>query len=123
MDPGYGCGRSNLQRLAEQTGITITVCHLPPGTSKWNKIEHRPFSHISMNWRGKPLTSHEVIVDLIGATTTKSGLRVRAELDSAVYPIGIKISDEQMQALSPLLSKHAFHGEWNCDILPRSAIL
>ena len=112
-----------LQRLAEQTGITITVCHLPPGTGKWNKIEHRLFSHISMNWRGKPLISHEVIVDLIGATTTKSGLKVRAELDSAVYPTGIKISDEQMKALSPLLSKHAFHGEWNYDLLPRPVIL
>lgn len=76
-----------------------------------------------MNWRGKPLTSHEVIVDLIGATTTKSGLRIRAELDSAVYPTGIKISDEQMEALSPSLSKHAFHGEWNYDVLPRSVTL
>ena len=84
---------------------------MPPGTGKSNKIEHRLFFQISMNWRGKSLTSHEVMVGLIGATTTKSGLRVRAELDSAVYPAGIKIPDEQMEALSPLLRKHAFHGE------------
>lgn len=108
-----------LQRFAEQTGIAITVCHLPPGTSKWNKIEHRLFSHISMNWRGKPLTRHEVIVDLIGATTTKSGLRVKAELDSATYPTGIKVSDAQMTDLAPFLNRHSFHGEWNYDLSPQ----
>ncbi len=84
-------------RLADDTGLTITVCHLPPGTSKWNKIEHRLFSHISMNWRGRPLTSHEVIVNTIAATTTRTGLTVHAELDTGSYPTGIKIPDQQMK--------------------------
>jgi hypothetical protein len=106
-----------LQHLANDTGLSITVCHLPPGTSKWNKIEHRLFSHISMNWRGRPLTSHQVIVDLISATTTRSGLRVKAELDEGTYPTGTKISDEELAALS--LRKHDFHGEWNYDLDPQ----
>ena len=110
-----------LQRFADETGLTVTVCHLPPGTSKWNKIEHRLFSHISMNWRGRPLTSHEVVVELIAATTTRKGLRVRAELDPALYPTGVEVTDAQIEALS--LRRHAFHGEWNYDLSPRPAKL
>ncbi len=91
--------------------------HLPPGTSKWNRIEHRLFSHISMNWRGRPLTSHEVIVETIAATATKTGLRVRAVLDTDTYPKGIKISDKQMKAFeAEHLTRHEFHGDWNYTI-------
>ena len=107
-----------LQRLADQTGMEISVCHLPPGTSKWNKIEHRLFSFISQNWRGKPLVSHQVIVNLIAATTTKTGLRVRAEVDPAKYPKGVKVSDKQVATIR--LERDPFHGEWNYTILPRS---
>jgi len=103
-----------LARLAAETGLSITVCHLPPGTSKWNKIEHRMFSHISMNWRGRPLTSHEVVVELIGATTTRTGLKVRAQLDTNKYPTDIKVTDEEIAAVP--LRKHDFHGEWNYTI-------
>ena len=112
--------KTELAALAGATGLTITVCHLPPGTSKWNKIEHRLFSHISMNWRGRPLTSHEVIVETIAATTTTTGLTVQAELDTNTYPIGIKIPDQQMQALNDngILTKHAWHGEWNYTLNP-----
>lgn len=106
-----------LARLAAETGLTITVCHLPPGTSKWNKIEHRLFSHITMNWRGRPLTSHEVIVNSIAATTTRTGLRVKAALDTNSYPIGVKISDAEMAALP--LTRHAFHGDWNYALHPQ----
>jgi hypothetical protein len=105
-----------LGRFAAQSGLAITVCHLPPGTSKWNKIEHRLFSHISMNWRGRPLTSHEVIVDLIAATTTRTGLRVHAERDQGSYPTGVAVSDAQMAAIP--LQPHDFHGEWNYTIAP-----
>jgi Rhodopirellula transposase DDE domain len=107
--------KTGLAGLAASTGLEITVCHLPPGTSKWNKIEHRLFSHISMNWRGRPLTSHEVIVQTIAATTTRTGLTVSAELDTSAYPKGIKIPDRQMEALttSRALTRHQFHGEWN----------
>jgi hypothetical protein len=105
-----------LARLAADTGLTITVCHLPPGTSKWNKIEHRMFAHISMNWRGRPLTSHEVVVQLIAATTTRSGLQVQAELDEGVYPKGLRIGDKDMAALP--LTRHDFHGEWNYTLHP-----
>ena len=107
--------KTELAELAASTGLEITVCHLPPGTSKWNKIEHRLFSHISMNWRGRPLTSHEVIVQTIAATTTRTGLTVSAELDTSAYPKGIKIPDRQMEALttSRALTRHQFHGEWN----------
>jgi hypothetical protein len=108
-----------LQRLADETGLEISICHLPPGTSKWNKIEHRLFSFISQNWRGKPLVSHEVIVNLIAATTTKSGLRVRAEVDPGIYPRGVKVSDQE--AASICIQRDKFHGEWNYTILPRSA--
>jgi transposase len=108
-----------LQRLADEIGLELRVCHLPPGTSKWNKIEHRLFSFISQNWRGKPLVSHQVIVDLIAATTTKAGLKVRAQIDSNLYPSGLKVSDKQVAALH--IERDAFHGEWNYKILPRSS--
>src|SRR5450830_377906 len=112
--------KTGLAALAQGTGLSITVCHLPPGTSKWNKIEHRLFSHISMNWRGRPLTSHDVIVQTIAATTTRSGLKVHAELDTATYPTGVKIGDEQMKALETqgILTRHRFHGEWNYCLNP-----
>jgi Rhodopirellula transposase DDE domain len=90
-----------LAKLATETGLKITVCHFPPGTSKWNRIEHRLFAHISMNWRGRPLTSHEVVVQLIGATTTRTGLTVHAEADTGSYPTGIKVSKQQLAELKP----------------------
>jgi hypothetical protein len=121
------CGGSNgarvrlwkleLQKLADELGLAITVCHLPPGTSKWNKIEHRLFSFITQNWRGKPLVSHQVIVQLIAATTTKTGLKVRCELDPNSYPAGIKIANADMAAIN--LHRHEFHGDWNYTISPR----
>jgi len=98
--------------------LGVTVCHLPPGTSKWNKIEHRLFAHISMNWRGRPLVSHEVVVELIGATTTDAGLSVRAELDATTYPTKVKVSDDEMASLS--LTPHTFHGNWNYTLNPRA---
>jgi hypothetical protein len=106
-----------LQRLASETGLRIAVCHFPPGTSKWNKIEHRLFSFISQNWRGRPLVSHEVIVDLIAATTTETGLKVACELDRNSYPSGIKVSKEDMAGIR--LRKDKFHGEWNYTIQPK----
>jgi len=113
--------KTELAKLADETGLQITVCHLPPGTSKWNKIEHRLFSHISMNWRGRPLTSHEVIVQTIAATTTRTGLTVNAELDTGSYPKGIKISDKDMKALETRsITRHDFHGEWNYTMDPTS---
>ena len=105
-----------LQKLADELKLPITVCHLPPGTSKWNKIEHRLFSFISINWRGKPLRSYRTIVQLIAATTTETGLKVRAELDQNKYPKGVKVSDAQINALN--LSCHSFHGDWNYTISP-----
>ena len=105
-----------LQKLANELSIPIHVSHFPPGTSKWNKIEHRLFSFISMNWRGKPLVTHETIVNLIAATTTKKGLKIRAELDSAHYPKGIKVTDEELAAIQ--IKRDEFHGEWNYSILP-----
>ena len=107
-----------LQKLADQTGLEITVCHFPPGTSKWNKIEHRLFSQISMNWRGQPLVSHEIIVSLIAATTTKTGLLVKAALDNGCYQTKVKVSDEQMRTIR--LKPNDFHGEWNYTIQPHS---
>ncbi|MFJ3540231.1 ISAzo13 family transposase [Streptomyces sp. NPDC090109] len=107
----------HLARLAAETGLVITVCHLPPGTSKWNKIEHRLFSHITMNWRGRPLTSHEVILESIAATTTRTGLRVKAELDTHTYPTGLAVGDAEMAALP--LTRHTFHGEWNYALHPQ----
>ncbi|GAC1359379.1 MAG: ISAzo13 family transposase [Ktedonobacteraceae bacterium] len=108
-----------LQCLADETGLAITVCHLPPGTSKWNKIEHRLFAWISQNWRGKPLTSYAVILQLIAATTTQAGLTVQCQLDTTNYPAGRKISDEEMATLC--IQPDSFHGEWNYTILPRAA--
>jgi len=105
-----------LQKLADELALPITVCHLPPGTSKWNKIEHRLFSFITINWRGKPLRSYRTIVQLIAATKTDAGLKVRAELDENKYPKGVKISDAQLAAVN--LSAHAFHGDWNYTISP-----
>lgn len=108
--------KAELAALAAETGLAITVCHLPPGTSKWNKIEHRLFCHITMNWRGRPLTSHEVVVAAIAATTTRTGLSVHAELDTGAYPTGIKISDAQMASLP--VTRHSFHGDWNYTLHP-----
>jgi hypothetical protein len=108
--------KRELQRLANELGIEITVHHLPPGTSKWNKIEHRLFSFISMNWRAKPLVSYRVIVDLISATTTDTGLTVRCELDINLYPKGIAVSDKDMDNIN--ISRAEFHGEWNYTIRP-----
>ena len=107
-----------LQQFADETGLEISVCHFPPGTSKWNKIEHRLFSFISQNWRGKPLISHQVIINLIAATTSKTGLAVKSDLDSNTYPPGIKVSDRQMAELR--LKRDTFHGDWNYRLLPRS---
>jgi hypothetical protein len=122
------CGGSNgnrsrlwkvaLQKLADRTGLALTVCHFPPGTSKWNKIEHRLFCHITQNWRGKPLTSHVVIVNLIGGTTTGEGLRVKAALDRKRYPAGVKVTDEELAQVH--LRRGRFHGDWNYSILPRT---
>lgn len=105
-----------LQKLANELGMEISVCHFPPGTSKWNKIEHRLFSFISMNWRGKPLLNYQVIVSLIAATTTEEGLKVRAALDPATYPAGIKVSDAEVEELN--LKPAQFHGEWNYSLAP-----
>jgi transposase len=120
------CGGSNgyrirlwkmeLQTLASETGLRITICHFPPGTSKWNKVEHRLFSHISMNWRGRPLVSHEVIVKLIGETTTSTGLEIKAQLDKRKYPVKVKVTDQEMKMVK--IRAHKFHGEWNYSISP-----
>ena len=107
-----------LQQLADETGLPITVCHFPPGTSKWNKVEHRLFAHITMNWRGRPLVSHEVVVNLIGSTTTRNGLKVKARLDTSIYPTKIKVADEDIESVN--LKPHKFHGEWNYTISPRT---
>ena len=121
------CGGSNgarvrlwkreLQSLADELGLTITVCHLPPGTSKWNKIEHRLFSFITQNWRGKPLVSYQTIVQLIASTTTRTGLNIKCMIDPNTYPAGVKVSDADMAALN--ITPHEFHGEWNYTIAPR----
>ena len=121
------CGGSNgyrvklwkleLQHLADVTGLTIHVCHFPPGTSKWNKIEHSMFCHISQNWRGRPLTSRQVIIKLIAHTTTKTGLRIRAKLDKHHYKTGIEVSDEELNSIA--IEKEDFHGDWNYRIKPR----
>jgi len=105
-----------LQKMANQTGLIITVCHFPPGTSKWNKIEHRMFSFITRNWRGKPLIDRATIVNLIGSTKTKEGLEIRCELDTRTYPKGIKVPDTQLEKVK--LKKHKFHGDWNYTIYP-----
>ncbi len=108
-----------LQRLADEINIPIHISHLPPGTSKWNKIEHRLFSYISMNWRGQPLISHEVIVNLIAGTSTRKGLKVHAELDDSLYPSGIKVTDVEFEKIR--ITRNAFHGEWNYRIDPSSS--
>jgi len=108
--------RVELQRLADQIGLQIQVCHFPPGTSKWNKIEHRMFSFVSLNWRGKPLESLEVIINLISATTTSTGLKVYARLDDRVYEKGVEVTDEQLAAVN--ITRDAFHGEWNYAVTP-----
>jgi hypothetical protein len=120
------CGGSNgpkvklwkreLQRFANETGLKVIVAHLPPGTSKWNRIEHRLFAFITMNWRGKPLISHQVIVQLIGSTSTETGLKVCCEIDGNLYPRGIKVAEKELQAIN--ISRHEFHGEWNYTISP-----
>jgi len=110
--------KAELAALAVQTGLEITVCHFPPGTSKWNKVEHRLFSHITMNWRGRPLSSHEVIVQTIAATTTRTGLRVHAELDTNTYDTGIRVADRQLDALP--LTRHDWHGDWNYTLRPEA---
>ncbi|WP_331758488.1 ISAzo13 family transposase [Streptomyces anulatus] len=109
--------KAELAALAAEAGLEITVCHMPPGTSKWNKIEHRLFSHISMNWRGRPLTSHDIIVNSIKATTTHTGLRVHAELDPGTYETGIKVTDKDIDALP--MRRHRFHGDWNYTLHPQ----
>jgi hypothetical protein len=108
--------KAGLAALAAGTGLQITVCHFPPGTSKWNKIEHRLFSHITMNWRGRPLTSHDVVINSIAATTTRTGLTVDARLDDGTDPTGVKVSNAQMAALP--VSRHPFHGDWNYTLHP-----
>ncbi|TWB08132.1 DDE family transposase [Nitrospirillum amazonense] len=110
--------KRELQALADELGIPITVCHLPPGTSKWNKIEHRLFSFITQNWRGRPLVSYQAIVQLIAATTTDAGLKVQAEIDTNTYPAGIKITDAEMDEIN--IRRHDFHGEWNYTISPNT---
>ena len=109
-----------LQRLASETGLRISVCHFPPGTSKWNKIEHRMFCHITQNWRGRPLTSRAVVVNLIGSTRTSTGLEIHSELDENEYPTGMKVTDEQLGGVR--MKKNRFHGEWNYTILPKTSI-
>ena len=126
-DSGGSNGRRNrlwkkeLQSFANQTGLEVTVCHFPPGTSKWNKIEHRLFCHISMNWRGRPLISLKTIINLISSTKTRTGLRVYAMIDKNTYQTGIKISDEEMNQIN--LHQHQFHGEWNYTIKPQQNLL
>lgn len=105
-----------LQNVADETGLELTMCHFPPGTSKWNKIEHRLFSFIGQNWRGKPLVTLQAIVELISHTKTSTGLTVRAAIDSRTYPSGIKITDEELSQVK--LRPHKFHGEWNYTIKP-----
>jgi len=121
------CGRSNsprtrlwrlqLQRLANATGLTIEVCHYPPGTSKWNKIEHSLFCHITRNWRGVPLETAEIVVNLITATRTTTGLEVHAWLDEKDYPLKIKVTDAELEAVN--IHRNKFHGEWNYEIRPQ----
>ena len=110
--------KTALQQLADETGLIIQVCHYPPGTSKWNKIEHRMFCHITQNWRAMPLVSLYVVIALIAATTTKKGLSVRCELDPNTYPKGIKVPDAEMATLN--ITRDAFHPEWNYSIAPRN---
>lgn len=112
--------KKELQILANEIGIPIAVCHFPPGTSKWNKIEHRLFSYISLNWRGKPLVSFETIISLIGSTKTKKGLHVECQLDTKEYKKGIKVTNKEMSTLN--WKKDDFHGEWNYTIAPNNKL-
>jgi hypothetical protein len=111
--------RHELQRLADTTDLNIRVCHFPPGTSKWNKIEHRMFSFVSLNWRGKPLESLEIIVNLIASTQTNTGLKIYARLDDGTYERGIEVTDEQLAAVN--ITRHTFHGDWNYTVIPSHA--
>ena len=106
--------KREIAAFAAEVGLEITVCHYPPGTSKWNKIEHRMFSHITKNWRGRPLESHEVVVSLIANTTTRTGLKIRAELDQRTYARGIEVSSKEVEALP--IEYHEFHGNWNYTV-------
>lgn len=112
--------RRELQKLADELTLTIQICHFPPGTSKWNKIEHRMFCHITANWRGRPLISRQVVVNLIGSTTTREGLRIKAGIDEHTYAKGIKVTDEELATLS--IERDKFHGEWNYRLLPRNKL-
>ena len=109
-----------LQKLADESGMRIVVCHFPPGTSKWNKIEHRLFSYITQNWRGKPLRSFQTIVNLIAATTTRTGLKVHAELNTGTYQSGIKVSDAELARVK--IRRDKFHGDWNYEIQPHNPL-
>ena len=111
--------KKELQQLSDELNLTVSVCHYPPGTSKWNKIEHRLFSFISQNWRGKPLASHQAVIELIASTTTRTGLKVRAQADLNKYPPKIKVTKQEMATLN--LERDPFHGEWNYTLKPRTA--
>src|SRR3954447_7379158 len=118
---GYRLWKRELQKLADELGIEIQVCHFPPGTSKWNTIEHRMFCHITNNWRGRPLVSREVVVNLIGCTTTEAGLHIRSQLDENTYETGLKVSDKELAELA--LERDEFHGEWNYRLRPREKLV
>jgi hypothetical protein len=109
--------KKELAVLAAETGLAVTVCYYPPGTSKWNKVEHRMFSFITKNWRGKPLTSYQVIVELVAAATTETGLRILAEYDQGYYPTGVEVTDSELAGLP--LRGHDWHPDWNYDLKPR----
>ena len=113
----YNLWKRELQKLANQLKITISVCHFPPGTSKWNKIEHRLFSYITMNWRGHPLVSYETVINLIASTKTKTGLQVKARLDKKTYDRGIKVPKKELDLIN--IKRDKFHGEWNYSISPQ----
>ena len=112
--------KDELRRLADKAGLTIHVSHLPPGTSKWNKIEHRLFSFITMNWRGRPLRTYETIVNLIGSTTNSGGLVVKAVLDRRHYPTGKKVTSKELRGIK--IERHDFHGDWNYSIRPSTVV-
>ena len=109
--------KREVQQLADELGLAVSVAHFPPGTSKWNKIEHRMFCHITQNWRGRPLISYRVIVNLIATTTTGAGLIIHSDLDENTYPLGVKVTDDQMENLA--IRRDPFHGEWNYTLMPR----
>jgi len=118
MATGRAPGDCILQALSDETGMSITVCHYPPGTSKWNKIEHRLFSFISLNWKGKPLVNYETVVNLIGGTSTRGGLKVKAVLDTSQYETGVEVSKEDIGQLR--LKRHRAHPDWSYTLLPRA---